>query len=131
MASENDIKEYAQIFYEYFNNKYDNFSADVYYNPKGYTLINFKARQKDKPQYSINFQAVDKINEFLEKLLNLSINKITKEIFMKKDIKGFQENSFYVIKTNEYKNWHKAIARRDLNEFINAIWEAEIASTKS
>ena len=47
-------------------------------------------------------------------------------MYIKKDAKGFSENSFFVLKTNEYKNWHKAIARLDVNEFSNAIWEAEL-----
>jgi len=130
-ASEDNIKGYVEVFYDYFNNHYSNFSVDVYYNSKSYTLINFKARQETKPKEPVIFQSSEKINDILKQLLNLSINQITKEIFIKKDIKGFQENSFYVIKTNEYKNWHKAIARRDLNEFINAIWEAEVESIKS
>lgn len=129
-ASKDTLKEYAEIFYDYFNNRYSNFSIDIY-SAKNYNLINFKARQENKPEKAIDFKHPDKINNILEQLLNLSINQITKEIFLKKDIKGFQENSFYVIKTNEYKNWHKAMARRDLNEFTNAIWEAEVESTRS
>ena len=33
-------------------------------------------------------------------------------------------DSFYVIKPNERKNWHPAVARLDLNEFMDAIMRA-------
>ena len=32
-----------------------------------------------------------------------------------KDVVNFEENTFYIIKTNEYKNWHPAMANIDLD----------------
>ena len=46
-------------------------------------------------------------------------------LFVQKDIKGFEETSFYVIKSNEFKNWHRAIARKDLIEFTNSLMGVE------
>ena len=46
-------------------------------------------------------------------------------LFVQKDIKGFEETSFYVIKSNEFKNWHRAIARKDLIEFTNPLMGVE------
>ena len=56
----------------------------------------------------------------------LSVSKIYKDLFIQKDVKGFEKDSFYVIKPNERKNWHLAIARLDLAEFMDAIFNAEI-----
>ena len=41
--------------------------------------------------------------------------------FINKEIKGFEyeDNSFYIVKPNEFKLWHEAIAYYDLAEFEN------------
>jgi len=51
---------------------------------------------------------------------NLSIED-QNDLYINRDIKGFGENSFYVIKANEYKNWHRAIARLDISEFMDSL----------
>ncbi|RUT68483.1 hypothetical protein D0817_20335 [Flavobacterium cupreum] len=60
-------------------------------------------------------------NEFIQIASSLSIEKITDKLFIQKDIRGFEENGFYIIKPNEQKLWHEAIAHLDLQEFVNAI----------
>ena len=45
-------------------------------------------------------------------------------LFIQKDIKGFESDGYYVIKPNEYKNWHKAIGYLDFYEFEKAILKA-------
>ena len=42
-------------------------------------------------------------------------------LFIQKDIKGFEADGFYVVKPNEYKNWHEAIGYLDFYEFDKAI----------
>ena len=56
----------------------------------------------------------------------VSIYKRSTAIFEQKDVKGFEEDFFYVIKPNEYKCWHRAIAHYDLAEFIEDIETAEL-----
>jgi hypothetical protein len=77
----------------------------------------------------------DKTNEaeILKRLANnLSIEQITntedssKNLFIQKDIKGFETNSFYIIKPNEYKCWHRAIAWYDVAEFKETIENEEL-----
>ncbi len=124
-VSKKQLKEYANIFIEEFAEQYENFSVDIY--PFQYcTLINFKARAEQMEKPPITFYENKEIENIIKIVSDVSINDITNEIYIKKEIKGFNENSFFVIKTNEYKNWHKAIARLDVNEFSNAIWEAEL-----
>ena len=38
-----------------------------------------------------------------------------------KDVVNFEDSSFFIIKTNEYKNWHPAVAEIDLAAVIDAI----------
>ena len=124
-VSKIQLKQYADIFIETFGEQYKHFSVDIY-TFKYCTLMNFNAREKQVKETQITFKDNENIENIIKTISDFSINDITNEIYIKKDIKGFNENSFFVIKTNEYKNWHKAIARLDVNEFLNAIWEAEL-----
>jgi len=54
-------------------------------------------------------------------LANLSAHKTNELFYSLKDVLFFEENSFYLIKPNYYKNWHPAIARLDLMEVTNQI----------
>ena len=119
------LEEYATIFTETFSEQYKYFNVDIY-NFKYCTLINFKAREEKPTEPQICFIKNANLENTLKTISDSTINNISDEVFIKKDVKGFNENSFFVLKTNEYKNWHRAIARLDVNEFSNAIWEAEI-----
>ena len=92
-----------------------------------FIAINF-VFQKDEP-----FKKINIINDITDegelfKILssNLSITKKTNDLFIQKDIKGFENNSFYIIKPNEYKCWHRAMAWYDVAEIKEAIESAEI-----
>lgn len=124
-ATKEQFMDYANVFIETFSEEYQDFYVDIH-RFKYCTLFNFKARQSKSTRPQIEFIEDSNIENIVKQISNYSLNDITNKIFIKKDIKGFNENSFFVIKTNEYKNWHKAIARLDVNEFSNAIWEAEL-----
>jgi hypothetical protein len=87
----------------------------------------------EKPKNSIIYPNKKDEKEVLKRLANnLSIEQITdnqdptKNLFVQKDIKGFESNSFYIIKPNEYKCWHRAMAWYDVAEFKEAIQKAEL-----
>lgn len=63
-------------------------------------------------------------NEVLQRLSTLGNEKITDRLFIQKDIRGFEKDGFYIVKPNEKRLWHKAIAHLDLNEFTDAILTA-------
>lgn len=75
--------------------------------------------EKNKPQSIIWERYNDE--QLLVKLLSLGINKITNDIFITKDIRGFENDGFYIIKPNEKKLWHEAIAYYDADIFANAM----------
>ena len=124
-VTKTQLEKYATIFTETFSEQYKYFNVDIY-SFKYCTLINFKAREDKLAKPQINFIANKNLEDILKTITDSTVNSISDEVFIKKDVKGFNENSFFVLKTNEYKNWHRAIARLDVNEFSNAIWEAEI-----
>ena len=67
----------------------------------------------------------EKKNEkLLNKIVSLGIEKITEDLFIQKDIRGFEKNGFYIIKPNEKSLWHKAIGYLDVDEFVDAILKA-------
>lgn len=63
-------------------------------------------------------------NKVLQRLSTLGNEKITDRLFIQKDIRGFEKDGFYIVKPNEKRLWHKAIAHLDLNEFTDAMLTA-------
>lgn len=66
-------------------------------------------------------QSTQENTTILELLSALGIEKITDKLFIQKDVRGFENDGFYIVKPNEKRLWHKAIAHLDVNEFRDAI----------
>lgn len=127
------LKKYAEIYLNEFSNIY----IDEYIQVEVYPLEHFIAMnfvmKNEKPKEDIIYSKNKNIESVLKTLANsLSISEIVntenpeKNLFIQKDIKGFEDNSFYIIKPNEYKCWHRAMAWYDVAEFKEVIQEAEI-----
>jgi len=54
-------------------------------------------------------------------IARFSAHKINDKFFEVKDVIYFEEDSFYIIKPNQYKNWHPAIAQLDLADVVGQI----------
>jgi type I restriction-modification system DNA methylase subunit len=54
-------------------------------------------------------------------LTKFSAHKVNDMFFELKDVIHFEDDSFYIIKPNYYKNWHPAIAQLDLAEVVDQI----------
>ncbi len=134
------LEKYADVFINEFSKIYQ----DEYLQIEVYPLEHFIAMNfvfhKEQPENGKNIIfPTDKKDEtsILKRLANnLSISLITnsedlsKNLFIQKDIKGFEVNSFYIIKPNEYKCWHRAMAWYDVAEFKEAIETAEVNHLK-
>lgn len=130
------LESYASVYLAEFSKIY----SDEYLIIEVYALEYFIAMNfvfsPENPKKSAQIIFPDdnlEVAAILKKLANnLSISQITntedssKNLFIQKDIKGFEENSFYIIKPNEYKCWHRAMAWYDVAEFKEAIESAEI-----
>ena len=119
------LEDYIMVFVKYFKNYFkaennEYFHAECY-KSEHFIGIRFIIDEKP-PKHLIGY------NENKTDILNLfgdiSIEE-KQNLFVQKDIKGFEETSFYVIKSNEFKNWHRAIARKDLIEFTNSLMGVE------
>ena len=120
----NVIQDYINIFFNRFNpiHKKQNLqlNATIKFNED---LIFIEFGTIDiKDSNPIIWEGLE--NKYLFKLKQLAIEKVTDKLFIQKDIRGFEKNSFYIIKPNEMKLWHKAIAYLDVNEFMDAILTA-------
>lgn len=126
------LTAYAEVFFEEFEKIYkDEFMSVEIYNLDYFIALNF-IFSEEKPGKKIQFVKEKDEKIVLEKLTKtMSISRISKELFIQKDIKGFEENSFYIIKPNEYKCWHRALAWYDSSEIKEAIQSAELVRLKS
>lgn len=119
-VNKNELEIYSNLFINHFKH-YFNENEGEYIHSEIYVSDNFIGLN-----FRIDETAPSKLIEFKEdtEIINLFGNLSIIEqndLYVQKDIKGFTENSFYVIKSNEYKNWHPAIARLDIVEFMNKL----------
>jgi hypothetical protein len=66
----------------------------------------------------------NEIGDVFKTIIDLGITKITDQLFIQKDIRGFEKEYFYIFKPNEKRLWHKAVGYLDVNEFEDAILRA-------
>lgn len=117
------LESYAELFFNKFNPIHKKRDLKLICEIKHSTQIVgvfFRLVAIDKDISKITWTNASP-NEFIQIASSLSIEKITDKLFIQKDIRGFEENGFYIIKPNEQKLWHEAIAHLDLQEFVNAI----------
>ncbi len=121
------LENYAKLFLDYFSETWNwenwkYFEIDIYKN-KYLVWINFKVvseNRKEKIKFIDNKNVLDKFKN----LVNLWESKITDTFYENRDIRWFNKHSFYIIKYNQKKNWHKWIWQADLSEFIWAIMKS-------
>ncbi len=125
-TTEIQLKSFAKIFSTHFSERWNGnpnyFAIDIYYNSY-IVAMNFKVTDS-KPKQIIQFHPNKKADD-LFMLMKLGEERVSDTFYKQRDIRGFNESSFYLVKPNQYKNWHSAIAHSDLSEFIEAMLKAE------
>ena len=122
------LESYVNVFIQEFKDLY----KDEYMQVEVYALDYFIAMnfvfKSEKPKERIVFNQTETTEKAIFKAIskNLTVTKISEDLFVQKDIKGFEDDSFYIIKPNEYKCWHRAMAWYDVAEIKSTIEEAEI-----
>lgn len=127
------LKQYAEVYLKEFSEIYtDEFIQVQVFLLEHFIAMNFVMKSKE-PKETVIYSESKDAESVLRTLANtLSISEVvntsdpTKNLYIQKDIRGFEENSFYIIKPNEYKSWHRAMAWYDVSEFKEAIQKAEI-----
>lgn len=117
------LTNYAEIFLKRFQNSFESHDRKLTLRilHSNYIIgMFFKVTNKPNNKKPISWQETSE-NELLTKLSSLGYQKITESLFIQKDIRGFEKDGFYIIKPNEKKLWHKAIAYLDAEEFADAM----------
>ena len=126
------IESYIEIFFSEIELIYpDEYIRVEVYRLRYFVALNF-IFSKEKPTKKIDFDTNEKDEKIvLEKIAHTaSISELSKDIFIQKDIKGFETDSFYIIKPNEYKCWHRAMAWYDVAEIKQMIEADELEYLK-
>ena len=126
LSSGNILKNYANVFLARFEDSFTqkHLEVDIWHSEYIVGMF-FKVLPDDNENKEKIKPPIEKDNNiFLQYISELGIEKISEKLFIQKDIRGFETNSFYIIKPNEKKLWHKAIAYLDVNEFADAMLRA-------
>jgi len=123
-ATAQDYEIYGRSFYEYLSEIFESVGkyvlVKVYPNIiKHYCAIEvIVCDEKPSEWLTVVNTNDDKLKEIFA---NLSAHKTNELFYSSKDVLHFDEQSFYIIKSNYYKNWHPAIAKLDLMEATDQI----------
>jgi hypothetical protein len=122
------LSQYIKVFADKFGRSFQsigkNFTIEVWYSKH---LVGIFFNLEDSIESSLEANWLNKNDsDLIKSLIKFGHTQITDLIFMQKDIRGFEKDSFYIFKPNEKKVWHKAMAYLDLNEFVDAILKAGV-----
>jgi len=122
VANNQDFEIYGQYFYDYLSAIF--FKSDKYLKINVYPIVmkNYSTFEviilDEKP---MEWFTTIKSNNQKSILANLAAHKVNELFYNLKDVLFFENNSFYIVKPNFYRNWHPAIAQIDLMEITNQI----------
>jgi hypothetical protein len=128
-TSEFELEDYARLFIDHFSRFHSNketgyFCVEIYQTAH-IAAMNFKVTPR-KPEKILSWRIDLETGAIIELMAGLAFQKVSNKLFIQKDVKGLNKNSFYVIKPNQYKYWHRAIARLDIIEFENTMLESRL-----
>jgi len=117
------LLEYADVFLNRFKNSFEGgnkrFAIQILHSNYIVGMF-FKVTDVKKNKEQISWEAQSE-HDLISRLLSLGCSEITESLFIQKDIRGFERDGFYIVKPNEKKLWHKAIAYLDAEEFADAM----------
>lgn len=114
------LESYAQVFLDYFKPRFtDHLGAEVYWS--NYCIAVRIYRSEKVVSKPIEFKKNQSFQAIIDLFFSQSFERLTDDLFVQKDVRGFEKKAFYIIKPNERKCWHKAVAYLDAYEFGDAI----------
>lgn len=124
---ESYIEDYIKVFNTFFKSRFEKIGkflqVKVTYSNE-FVRIDFVIAPQESDIIK-QFKSNDDL------LGDLGIYKVCKNLYYQQDVRGFTPSSFYLVKPNERKVWHKALAYLDSMEFEEEIVKAEIKSIKA
>lgn len=128
--NENDtayLSDYANVFINHFKHRFssaEQFFFSNIYIAEDFVGFQFVVDAMPANQQTIFFKDTED-SKLFDTIGNLGIHNVTRDLYIQQDVRGFSKNTFYIIKPNELKCWHVAVANHDLIEFIDALAKAE------
>lgn len=124
------LKKYCAIFIDHFGNRFNSsghhFEVEILWSDY-VIMIKFKIiSQESKEKDLIKWTKLGNI-ELIINLTKIGFENLSDNLFLQKDIKGFEDDYFYIAKPNQYKSWHSALAHLDLSEFIDELHKSNKA----
>lgn len=122
---------YANCFIEQFSAFWNSaetgfLHADIY-RDKYVAGVNFTVSDVPRePQIKLQERQTTVLQAMADQM-NLATETLTDRVFIQKDIRGLNRDSFYVVKPNELKNWHQAVALVDIAEFMSTMIKGPIS----
>lgn len=118
-----NLKEYSLVFINYWKemmSKQNKFIKIILY-PRivnKFTIFELKILDHEPDEELTIMGSIDNNKETLARFM---INKINEQFYEVKNVIYFEKNSFFIIKSNEAKNWHTAMAYIDNASAIDSI----------
>jgi len=120
------LEEYAQIFIDHFSKRFNSnghfFEIEIIFSNHS-ILMKFKIIPQPSKYNDCIKWSKDENKNLLITLAKLGFENVSDSLYLQKDIKGLEEDYFYIAKPNQYKSWHPALAYLDLSEFIEAFFK--------
>jgi hypothetical protein len=119
--------DYANLFINRFASNFERigkkFTVEIWHTQQIVGMF-FKAISTSDAEPIVWSDKQNDTNIIFHKIVELGVTKITDQLFVQKDIRGFEKEYFYLFKPNEKRLWHKAIGYLDVFEFVDAILRA-------
>ncbi len=134
LAKESDkknINSYANIVKGYFDKRFQKIGKQIEHEvvyTDYFIRINFHTIIGIAKEREIRKTKDDDLEILLG---DLGVYEVCRDLYFQQDVRGFTGSSFYIIKPNERKLWHTAVAHLDALEIHAEITKAENKLTKS
>jgi type I restriction-modification system DNA methylase subunit len=126
-TNEDENYQYASILCKELNKFLGsnlNSSADIYSVEKFHPL-NMVKLTLNGVKNSIRKSSFDDFNKYLSSIDKYLLKKEAKNIYIKKQLKYYDENNIYIIKPNQKRFWCRSMAINDSKELISEILKME------
>lgn len=121
-AKDQDLINYAKLFADHFSTFWNSaetgfLHADIY-RDKYVAGINFTVSNSPREPLIKLQDHESTVVQTMANHMNIATEAVTDRVFIQKDVRGLNRDSFYIVKPNEFKNWHQAIALVDIADFM-------------
>lgn len=122
------VEDYAQVFLNRFDGQLGegNFLNCHCEIAADYVAVRFKV-EKERKSTSFTRSKVDGLHALL---LTMSVANLSDQLYLRKDIRGFERDGFYVVKPCDQRLWHEAVAYVDVQEFVDAMLSNQIIAAR-